>query len=140
MSLTDTIRILTEQVAAHPSDNTARLVLADALQESGDEVAAIAIRREAEAMALRARIIDGIVWMPSEAVFTLGTAKAAKGHAARKAELYLTAHPEILVYVYHDTAITKTPFAKSANGKIMYHRKSSGGKWARSVQMHRVSY
>lgn len=36
MSLTDTVRILSEQVAANPTDTTARLVLADALDEAGE--------------------------------------------------------------------------------------------------------
>lgn len=140
MSLTETVRVLTETVAANPADTTAALVLADAVQDNGDEAAAVAIRREVEAVALRAKLVDGIVWMPASAVYTLGTAKAAKGYAARAAEAYLTRNPSVLVYVYHDTAITKTPFRKDAGGKIMYHRKSSGGKWSRSVQMHRVSY
>jgi uncharacterized protein (TIGR02996 family) len=139
MSITDTIRILSEQVAANPTDTTAALVLADAHQDGGDEAAAVAIRREVEALALRAKLVKGIIWLGASAVYTLGTAKAAKGYAARAAEAYLTNHPDMLVYVYHDTAITKTPFRKDAAGKIMYHRKSSGGKWARSVQMHRVS-
>lgn len=140
MSLTDTISILSEQIAANPTDSTARLVLADAVQESGDEAAAVEIRRETEALALRDKLVKGIIWLGESAVFTLGTAKGAKGYAARTAEAYLMSHPDVLVYVYRDTAITKTPFRRDASGKIMYHRKSSGGKWSRSVQMHRVSY
>lgn len=128
---------LTAAVEASPADLTARLVLADAVQESGDEVAAVEIRHEVAALALRAKVLAAGLY--ADAVFTLGTAKAQNGYAARTAEAYLTKHPEVLVYIYRDAAITKTGLTKSANGPIMYHRKSSGGKWGRSVQMHRVS-
>lgn len=132
------VTLLTQVVAANPTDTTARLVLADAVQDAGDEYRAAAMRREAAALELRAKIVEEKFFAAS-CVFTLGTATAASGYGARAAERYLAANPTVLVYVYDDTAITKTGFAKSPNGPIVYHRKSSGGKWSRSVQMHRVS-
>lgn len=141
-------RILKDRIAKNPNDITATLVLADAIEEDGDEATAAtirseieakemaAIRRDAEAVELREAIIAKL---PEAIVHTLYTAKAAKGYAARQAEQYLSDHPEILVYVYSDVAITKSGLSRNSRGSAMYHRKSSGGKWARSVQMHRVS-
>lgn len=130
---------LTAVVAANPADATATLILADAIQENGDEVAAIAMRNEVAALALRAEILKAKIWLREDQVFTLGTAKVTKGYGARQAEGVLTAKPEILVMIYADTAITKTGLKKVGNGPILYHRKSSGGKWGRSVQTFRVS-
>jgi uncharacterized protein (TIGR02996 family) len=44
MSLTDTVRILTEQVVANPTDTTNRKILADALQEAGHDDTAAFVR------------------------------------------------------------------------------------------------
>jgi len=126
-------------VAANPADIAARLALADAVQETGDEVGAAEIRREAEALDLRAAILTAKVWLREDQVFTLGTARAAKGHAARTAERHLGRDDAALVVIYADVAVTKTGLRKVGNGPILYYRQSSSGTWGRSAQTFRVS-
>jgi len=133
------VTAMSAAVEENPADITARLALADAVQETGDEVGAVEIRREAEALALRAAILTAKVWLREDQVFTLGTAMAAKGHAARTAERHLGRGDAVQVVIYADAAITKTGLRQVGNGPILYYRQSSGGKWGRSAQTFRVS-
>lgn len=144
------VTLLAQAISADPTDDTAALVYADALQESDDEAGAAEVRREVAAKALRAEVIAA--GFASSRVYTLGTARTAKGPEARTAERLLTRTPgeiaadaargrrPLLVVVFGDDAVTKTGLRKGADdSSLMYYRKSSGGKWGRSVQTHRVS-
>lgn len=132
------VTALAQVVAANPTDATARLVLADAVQEAGDETTAAAHRREAAALELRAKIVAA--GYPAHRVFTRWTAAATKGHEARQAERFLTASRSVLVVIFGEDAITKSGLNKAGkDSPILYYRKSSGGRWGRSVQRFRVS-
>ncbi len=86
-----------------------------------------------EAMEIHAAIGQS-AWTREEA----DPANGAKGYDARVAHRILLADPTVYVVIVSDTAPTKRNLKYVKKSGVMYYRKSSGGKWGRSVQQRFV--
>jgi protoporphyrinogen oxidase len=117
------------------------VILADWLQERGHEDAAHSLRRADEATRLVARLTaDGLV--TAAECWTLDRAVAEKGPAARTCEKLLRAG-KVLVVIYTDDSLTDCGLLarKTAdkNAPVIHYRKSSGGRWGRSVAQTKIA-
>lgn len=124
--MSETIAALQLAVEAAPTDSLPKLVLADALDEAGEVAKARTIRLT---VALRDRGV------PAGEIWTLERAAAEKGHAARTAEQILRGG-KVLVVIYTDESLTASGLLAvktSRQTEVIHYRKSSGGRWGRSV-------
>lgn len=137
---------LTAAVIADHTDRTAQLVLADAAADAGAEyadalAAAEQIARQSRIDAITAALLAANV--TAAEIWTLDRAKAAKGPAARTCERLLTpeAGGAVLVVVYTDDSLTASGLLASKTTRktdVIHYRKSSGGRWGRSVAATRI--
>lgn len=103
--------------------------------------AALAAKKRTEAEAARAEVAaaKAVAAKCSSDAWTLGEAVATKGHDARIAERALKADPKLLYVVVSDDAPTRRGLRLVDSSRVLYYRKSKGGKWGRCVQQKYVA-
>ena len=156
ITLSATEQALRAAIQATPADDAPRLAYADWLQEHGRDLEAVMQRRKVEARKLKADIVartrtpEQYVWTDDDAIYGSGwDAKVAReklGVGTKESERPATTADALrtkpLVVVISDRAPTQRGFAyaggRDRTGPVMYYRKSSGGKWGRSVQYRPV--
>ena len=121
-------------IAANPNDLAPRLIYADWLEEQGndrDGVAALCYRHSAEAASVVESLGDDL-----SGVYTRESAADADGYNGRVARDLFARKPNLLLVIVTDDAVTSRGLRKTGRKDVpvWYYRKSSGGRYGRSVQ------
>lgn len=118
------------------------VILADWLQDRGHEDAAHALRREAATAPIVAALTAG-GRVTADEIWTLDRAESSKGHAARTCENLLRSG-KTLVVIYTDDSLTECGLlarkTASKDAPVVHYRKSSGGRYRRSVAITRIAF
>jgi hypothetical protein len=119
-------------------------ILADWLRDRGHESAAAAMTGEPAELriaAIRSTLAAGGQVRAGD-IWTLDRATVEKGHAARTCESLLR-DGKTLVVIYTDDSLTACGLigAKTTrkDADVIHYRKSSGGRWGRSVAKTRIA-